>query len=72
MYAAVPRIIPAPVEATVSVGASSTAEPEVEELDRPARRDLDIGWLEVAMHDALVVRRGQPLADLPRELERLV
>ena len=37
---------------------------EVQHLDSALRRDLDIGWFQVAVNDALVVRRFQRLRDL--------
>ena len=84
MYAAVPRIIPAAVARAVSVGECVTPaeapdgrvpledlrEAEVEELDSPVGRDLDVRGLEVAVDDPLLVRRFQGLGDLPRERER--
>ena len=83
MYAAVPRIMPAPVVVTAIVGASvdrrarrpralGLGQTEVEQLDRAARRDLDVGRLEIAVDDALVVRGFEAVGNLPGDLERLV
>ena len=45
-------------------------EAEVEHLDVPVRRDLDVGRLEIAMDDALLVRRLERLGDLDGDGER--
>ena len=54
-------------------------QPEVEDLDRPrsraraaARLDLDVGRLEVAVDDALGMRRLETLGDLDEERQRLL
>ena len=47
-------------------------EPEVEQLDAPILRHLDVRRFQVAMDDALGVRRLQPLGDLPSEWERFL
>ena len=47
-------------------------QPEVEHLDRAVRRDLDVGRLEIAMDDALLVRGVERVRDLPRDRQRLV
>ena len=44
---------------------------EVEHLDMAVARDLDIGRLEVAMHDPLVVRRRERAGDLGRDSSRI-
>ena len=41
---------------------------EVEDLDLAVRRQLDVGGLEVAVDDALLVRFLERLRDLPRDL----
>ena len=46
-------------------------EPEVEHLDLASRRHLDVGGLEVAVHDAALVRGGEGVGDLPRHLQGL-
>ena len=45
-------------------------EAEVEDLDGAVGRDLDVGGLEVAVDDALLVRRFQPVGDLARVGDR--
>ena len=77
-----PRITPAAGPCGVIVGdcdrsADAPAsrkrlrEPEVEHLDVAVRRDLDVGGLQVAVDDALLVRRFERLGDLPGDGERL-
>jgi hypothetical protein len=46
-------------------------EAKVEHLDGTCAGHLDIGWLEIAMDDAFLVRGLERLGDLPRDLERL-
>ena len=46
-------------------------EAEVEHLHLAFGRDLDVGGLEIAVDDALVVRRFERLGNLPRDAERL-
>ena len=48
------------------------ASPKSSTLTLPARRDLDVGRLQVPMHDPLLVRRSERLGDLPAERQRLV
>ena len=45
-------------------------EAEVEDLDAAARGEDDVLGLEVAMHDAAIVRGLQRRGDRPRDLER--
>ena len=47
-------------------------QPEVEHLDRAVGADLDVGRLQIAMDDALLVRGFERFGDLPRDRERLV
>ena len=83
MYAAVPITTPACVAAAgdrrrrrhVRRGAverESLREPEVEDFDLPVRRDLDVGGLQVAMHDPLLVRRLERVGNLVRDRQRLL
>jgi len=53
-------------------GANRLGEPEVEDLDDPVGRDADVGRLEVAVHHARLVRRLEPLGDLPAHVDRFV
>ena len=88
MYAAVPRIIPACVIAgVVIVGDCDTTlacadcarrrlhrlrQPEVEHLHRAVAAHLDVRGLQIAMDDALLVRRFERLGNLLRDRERLI
>ena len=76
-----PRIIPAFVPSWVTVGEFEGSlavahswfdlrQPEVQHLDRAIASDLDVGGLEVAMDDALLVRRVQGIGDLSCVAER--
>ena len=47
-------------------------ESEVEHLDAAVGADLDVGGLEIAMDDALIVRGLERFSDLPRHRDRLV
>ena len=51
---------------------ASLGQAEVEHLDGAVGPDLDVGRLEIAMNDALLVRGFERLGDLPRDRERLV
>src|SRR5437870_12010598 len=42
---------------------------EVQNLQLPARSDHDVGWLEVAVNDAVLVRFGHSLGSLQTEVE---
>ena len=44
-------------------------QPEVEQLHRAVRPQLDVGGLEIAMDDALLVRRFEADGDLPRDAD---
>ncbi len=77
MYWNVPRTVPAVVSGFISVGSSvepegppgpgpDAGEAEVEQL-RPGLREHDVAGLEVAVHDALLVRGGEGLRDLRPE-----
>ena len=77
---AVPRIIPAYVAWTLSVGDTvrpcgplppddgalgKLGEAEVEDFDFALWRDLDVGWLQIAVDDAAIVRRFERVDELP-------
>ena len=83
MYGAVPSSTPSCVPPTVIVGECAICGPlpvppigpgetEVEHLHAPRGRDLDVGRLEVAVHDAALVRRFERLDHLTREAHDLV
>ena len=55
--------------AGVRVIVGQAREPEVGDSDLPVLVDQDIGGLEVAMEDVLVVRGAEPGAELARDLE---
>ena len=78
MYAAVPRIMPACVARAVSVGEfmarslegprstpSAFARPKSRTFTVPSGAHFDVRRLEIAMDDALLVRRFERLRDLP-------
>src|ERR1039458_439890 len=46
-------------------------QPEIQDLRPPVARQQDVGRLEIAMHDAGIVRRRQAARDLQRRLNRL-
>ena len=45
---------------------------EVERLDGPFRAKLDVGWLQVAVDDAALVRRVQRVRNLSRYRQRFL
>ena len=47
-------------------------QPEVEHLDGAVRPDLDVGGLQIAMDDPLLVRRFERVGDLPGDRQRFV
>ena len=86
MYAAVPRIMPIGVmagdvmvgelasafaEGLVAGGIHRLRQTEVQHLHRAVGADFDIGWLEVAVNDALLVRGFEGLGDLARDRQRV-
>ncbi len=54
------------------LGLQHLGQTEVEDLHFPARCELDVRGLQVAMDDALLVRGFEPLGDLRRNLQHLV
>src|SRR5262245_51112930 len=84
MYAAVPTIIPAPPLRTVRVGefmasaplaadgSSALASPKSSTFHGAVFANLDVRGLEVAVDDALLVRRFERIGDLPRNRDGLV
>ena len=86
MYAAVPRITPTPViiAGVVIVGDCDDArghrarrfqrlgQAEVQHLHGAVRPHLDVGGLQIAVNDALLVRRFERFGDLLRDRQRLV
>ncbi len=53
-------------------GSIAFASPKSSTFTLPSSADLDVRGLEVAMHDAFLVRRLERLGDLARDGERLV
>jgi hypothetical protein len=51
--------------------ARDACDSEIEHLDDPGRRDLDVGRLEIAVNDALVVRGLERQRDLAGDQQRL-
>ncbi len=47
-------------------------EAKVEHLHRSIRPDLDVRGLQITVDDALLVRRGKRVGDLPRDWQHLV
>ena len=47
-------------------------QPEVQHLYGSVLTDLDVGRLQIAMHDAVVVRRRECVGDLPCNRHRFV
>jgi hypothetical protein len=52
--------------------AAGLGQTEVHDLDLPVCVDDQVGRFDVAVDDALLVRRLQPLRGLNRDIERLV
>ena len=57
---------------TRPAGSIALARPKSSTLTVPSGADLDVGGLQVAMDDALLVRGFERLGDLPRDRQRLV
>ena len=86
MYAAVPSIMPTPVimagdvmvgdavgsDVAAGIRISQLREPEIQHLHGAVRPHLDVGRLQVAMDDALLVRGLERFGDLSRDWQRLV
>ena len=45
---------------------------EIEDLHAAVRGQFDVGWLEIAVNDAFLVRGFESFADLARDVERFV
>ena len=88
MYAAVPRITPVPghqrgarqgrdvrgrpVPAVRGPASDELRQPEIQHLHGAVGSHLDVGGLEIAMDDPLLVRRFERFRDLPRDRQRLI
>ena len=57
--------------AGVAGGSSRLRQAEVEHFDQPSGVSLDVGRFQVAVDDALFVRRLERVGDLPRDRQRL-
>ena len=82
----VPRITPAcviagevnvgefdsPAPSLLATGSIAFASPKSSTFTVPSARHLDVGGLQIAMDDALLVRRFECFGDLPRDRQRLV
>ena len=53
-------------------GVERLRQPEVQDLDRAVRTQLDVGGLQIAVNDAALVGRFQPFRNLFRDRQRLV
>ena len=82
MYAAVPRMIPACVmagdgqrrvraAAPLRRGIHGLRQPEIEHLHRAVACHLDVGRLQVTVHDAGLVRGLERIGNLARDRQRL-
>ena len=58
--------------AIAPAGLRRLGEPEVEYLHRAVGPHLDVGGLQIAVNDALLVRRFERLGNLLRDRERLI
>ena len=58
-------------DSDASAGVSAFARPKSSTFTVPSARDLDVGGLEVAMDDALLVRGFERVGDLPRDRQRV-
>ena len=62
----------ASADASAPAGVDRFRQTEVEHLHRAVGADLDVRGLEIAVNDALLVRRFERVGNLPRDRERLV
>jgi hypothetical protein len=51
-------------ERRIGTAAHRSREPEIEHLHAAIRRDLDVAWLEIAVHDTALVRGFEGIDDL--------
>ena len=56
----------------LTTGSRAFASPESSTLHHAVRSHLEVGRLQVAMDDALFVRGGRGVGNLPRDRQRLV
>jgi hypothetical protein len=73
MYATVPRILPSAVACAVACSAVSswTVASEVEDLHPPVVPDHHVGGLEVAVHDAALMRRADRVGQRDGDLQQI-
>src|SRR5271157_3752165 len=71
MYAMVPTAVPSEVSCSAAI-ARQFRQSEVEYLGLSARSEEDVGWLQIAVHDAFAVRHVERIADLDTDIDDLV
>jgi hypothetical protein len=57
---------------TPAGGSTTLRQPEVEDLHRAVRADHDVGGLEIAVDDVLLMRRFERIGDLLRDGQCLI
>ncbi len=67
-----PSVAAAPCRSEAADRVDELRDAEIENLHRPVRTKLDVGRLQIAMHDPLCVGRLARFGDLPRDRQRFV
>ena len=60
------------VQVCAAAPAAALARPKSSTFTVPSRRDLDVGRLQIAVDDPLVVRGLERLRDLPGDFQRVL